>query len=246
MFRLGRELARLKRQYPDPFRLGEEMAEDRFETLPGEDRSWSLDTIGQFLNEASEDAVRIVAGMARRQGYEMDAGALSAIGIECGVALDPVVRRYIRSGAAEADRRAIAKHREDYERAREIADETFFPEPDLWLATAPLIGTGIALKSEDIGLATAFSHNAFSPPFGETGVALGGFKARMAELIRRYIAGDEAELRARSEAASARRAEYKVIVKEVEAEFRAKGRYSGAEIIAEAKRRMAHRTSTGH
>jgi hypothetical protein len=47
--------------------------------------------------------------------------------------------------------------------------------------------------------------------------------------------------RARSEKAAAKRAEYKKVSDEVEVEFRAKGNYSGAEMIAETKRRMAQR-----
>lgn len=240
-FKIGRELARRKRQYPEPFKLGEELAEDRFETLPGEDRAWSLAMVGDYLNEVGEDAVRIVVGLARRQGYEMETGALSTVGIACGVTLDPALREYVSSGAAAGDQQAIANYRADYDRGREMADTTFFPEPDLWLATAPLIGNGIALRIDTIGMAQAFAFNAFSPPFEETGVALGGFKARMAELIRHYLTEDEEDLRARSEKGAARRAEYKKVSDEVEAEFRAKGNYSGAEMIAETKRRMAKR-----
>ena len=42
--------------------------------------------------------------------------------------------------------------------------------------------------------------------------------------------------------AAARRAEYKAVMTEVEAEFRAKGNYSGADMSAEANRRLAERS----
>lgn len=227
MFKLGRELTQRKRQYPEAFKIGENMAEDRFETLPGEDRAWSLGMVDAYLNEVSEDAVMVATGLAFRQGIELQVGALSTIGIACGVSIDPALRKYIKSGAADGDRQAIADYRHDYDRGRDMAETSFFPEPDAWFATAPLIGNGILMREDDIGLAQAFGFNAFTPPFEEPGVARGAWRARMAELIRLYIAGNhEDELRARSTEAAARRAERKKVSAEVEAEFRSRGNYS--------------------
>lgn len=240
VFKLGREMARRKRQYPGPWKLGENLAEDRFETLPGEDRTWSLAMVDDYLREVAQDAVMLVEGTARRQqGMTMDTAALSTVGIACGLHIEEAVKRYINSGAAAGDMRAIAEHRADYDRGREMAETSFFPEPEAWLALAPAIGDGIELRMDDIGIAGAFGFNAFSPPFGEPGVAKSAYMARMAELIRHYLTDDQEELRIRSEKAAAERAEHKKVSKEVEAEYRAKGNHSGAEMIAETNRRMA-------
>jgi hypothetical protein len=58
IFKVGRELAQRKRRYPEAFKIGENMAEDRFETLPGEDRAWSLGMVDAY----SEPAARPCCG----------------------------------------------------------------------------------------------------------------------------------------------------------------------------------------
>ena len=244
VFKLGREMARRKRQYAGPWKLGENLAEDRFQTLPGEDRAWSLAMADDYMREVAEDAVMLVEGAARRQqGMTMDTGALSTVAIACGLHLEDAVKGYINSGSAAGDMRAIAEHRADYDRGRDMAESSFFPESEAWLALAPAVGDGIALRMDDIGIAGAFGFNAFSPPFGEPGVAKGAYMARMAELIRHYLVDDQEELRIRSEKAAAQRAEHRKVSKEVEAEYRAKGNYSGAQMIAETERRMAERAA---
>lgn len=240
-FKMGRELAQRKRQHPEPWRLGETLAEDRFEMLPGEDRVWSLATVDDYLREVAEDAVKLVDAVTRRRGSVLDTEASSTVGIACGYTLEPVLREYISSGAAWGDTAAIAEYRDDYDRGRDMADKGFFPDPEPWLATAPLIASGIELHIDDTGLAVAFAMNAFTPQFQQVGVAKGGYFSRMAELIRHYTRPENAvDLRERSEVAAARRAEYKRVHTEVEAEFRAKGNYSGAEMAAETERRLAN------
>lgn len=185
MFRslkLGREVAARRRRYPEPWQLGEGLAEDRFELLPGEDRAWGLAMVDDYLREAGQDAVILVAEASRRRGYVMDSEPLSTVGIACGLTLEPALRNYIESGAAEGDRQAIRDYRSDYDRGRTMAENTFKKEPTRWLATVPLIGNGIE-EQVDRKLGAAFAFNAFEPPFEQTGVALGAFKARMAELI---------------------------------------------------------------
>ena len=56
MFRVARELAQRKRQYPEPFEMGERLAEDRFETIPGEDRAWGPAMVDAYVREVGEDA----------------------------------------------------------------------------------------------------------------------------------------------------------------------------------------------
>jgi hypothetical protein len=87
-----------------------------------------------------------------------------------------------------------------------------------------------------------FSFNATTPPFEHAGVAKGGYLARMAELVRHYIQPVNAEdLRVRSETATTWLNEYIRVHAEVEAELRAAGNYSDAEIIVETRRRMEDR-----
>jgi len=139
--KMGRELARRKRQYPEPWHLGEEMAEDRFELLPGEDRMWSAAMVDGYLGEVGQDAVKLAAAMASREGLALDTGALSTIGIACGFTLELPLREYINRGGAAGDMKAIADSRDDYDRGREMAEKGFFPEPAArvpgsWGATA--------------------------------------------------------------------------------------------------------------
>ena len=107
---------------------------------------------------------------------------------------------------------------------------------------SPLIANGIELHIDETGLALVFAFNATTPPFEQAGVAKGGYLARMAELIRHHIQPENAEnLRVRSDRATTWLTTYNKVHAEVEAEFRAAGNYSGAEIIVETRRRMKDR-----
>jgi hypothetical protein len=233
------ELAQRKRTYPEVWRLGENLADDRFDIIPGEDRRWDPSMVDDYLGEVAEDTVKLVEATARRQGETAESEALATVGLACGATLEPKLREYIRTGAAADDGAAIAKFREDYDRGRRMAERSFFPEPETWLAMSPLIANGIELHIDESGLAMVFTFNATAPPFEQAGVAKGGYLARMAELIRHYIQPVNAEdLRVRSERAATWLNEYIKVHAEVEAEFRTAGNHSGAEIIAETRRRM--------
>jgi hypothetical protein len=239
---MGREPAQLKRTYPEVWRLGENLADDRFDIIPGEDRRWAPSMVDDYLHEVAEDAVKLVEATARRQGETPESGALATLGIACGSALEPKLWEYIRTGAAADDTAAIAKFRDDYDRGRQMAERSFFPEPETWLAMSPLIANGIELHIDETGLSMVFAFNATAPPFEQAGVAKGGYLTRMAELIRHYIEPVNAEdLRVRSQRAATWLNEYIRVHAEVEAELRAAGNYSGAEIIAETRRRMEDR-----
>jgi hypothetical protein len=233
------ELAQRKRTYPEVWRLGENLADDRFDIIPGEDRRWDPSMVDDYLGEVAEDTVKLVEATARRQGETAESEALATVGLACGSTLEPKLREYIRTGAAADDAAAIAKFRDDYDRGRRMAERSFFPEPETWLAMSPLIANGIELHIDETGLAMVFTFNATAPPFEQAGVAKGGYLARMAELIRHYIQPVNAEdLRVRSERAATWLNEYIKVHAEVEAEFRTAGNHSGAEIIAETRRRM--------
>ena len=139
---MGRELAQRKRTYPEVWRLGENLADDRFDIRP------------------SPPSVLHVAPRSSRN---------------C---------EYIRTGAAADDTAAIARFRDDYDRGRQMAERSFFPEPETWLAMSPLIANGVELHIDETGLAMVFAFKATTPPFEQAGVAKGGYLARLAELIR--------------------------------------------------------------
>jgi hypothetical protein len=58
-----------------------------------------------------------------------------------------------------------------------MAERSFFPEPETWLAMSPLIANGIELHIDETGLAMVFAFNATAPPFEQAGVAKGGYLA---------------------------------------------------------------------
>lgn len=239
--KLGKEGRELRRRFPEPWRLGEMLAADRLDILPGEDRTWSVTTVDGFLSEAAEDAIKVAEGLAQREGRSLPSEVLKAIGISCGLAIEEPLRMYVRSGGAEADRQARQQYRSDYEAGRELAEDQFYGDPERWIKTAPAMASGIEMLI-DMTFGPALTYNAMEPPVQEPGVFLGGFTARMAELIRRYIEGGrDKELRARADQAGTASDERTKVLREVEAEFRAKGNYSGAEMIAETDRRMAER-----
>ena len=241
-FETGREPAQLKRTYPEVWRLGENLADDRFDITPGEDRRWDPSMVDDYVREVAEDTVKLVEATARRQGETAESEALATVGIACGSTLEPKLREYIRTGAAGDDTAAISKFRDDYDRGRQMAERSFFPEPETWLAMSPLIANGIELHIDETGLAMVFAFNATAPPFEQAGVAKGGYLSRMAELVRHYIQPVNAEdLRVRSETATTWLNEYIRVHAEVEAEFRAAGNHSDAEIIVETRRRMDDR-----
>jgi hypothetical protein len=237
--KMGRELMQRKRTYPDVWQLGENLAEDRFDIIPGEDRRWDPSMVDDYLREVAEDTVKLVEATGRRQGVAPESGALATVGMACSYTLEPVLREYIRTGAAADDTAAISTFRDDYDRGRQMAERGFFPEPETWLAMSPLIASGIELHIDGSGFALVFALNATTPPFDQPGVAKGGYLARMAELIRHYIQPANADdLRVRSERAAAWLTEYTKVHAEVVAEFRAAGNYSGADMSAETRRRM--------
>jgi hypothetical protein len=239
---MGRELAERKRTYPEVWRLGENLADDRFDIIPGEDRRWDPSMVDDYLREVAEDTVKLVEATAQRQGGTTESDALATVGAACGYTLEPKLREYIRTGAAADDMSAIAKFRDDYDRGRQMAESAFFTESETWLGTSPLIANGIELHLDETGLAMVFAFNATMPPFEQTGVAKGGYLARMAELIRHYIRPMNAEdLRVRTERAATWLTEYNKVHAQVEAEFLAAGNHSDVEIIVETRRRMEAR-----
>jgi hypothetical protein len=243
MFRalkLGKEARDLRRRFPEPWRLGEMLAADRLDILPGEDRPWSPTDVDRFLSEAAEDAIKIAEGLARREGRTLPSEVLKAVGIACGLAVEEPLRAYVQSGGAEADRRARQDFRADYDAGRQLAENQFYGDPEKWIKTAPAMSSGVEILV-DMSFGPALTYNAMEPPVQESGVFLGGFTSRMAELVRHYIVGRDDELRAMSEKTRVNSEERTKVLREVEAEFRAKGNYSGAEMIAETDRRMAQR-----
>jgi hypothetical protein len=180
---VGKDLAQRRRRYPEAWRLGEMLAEDRFELSPNEDRLFTLETLDAYMQEVGADAVRLVAASAREKGGSMPTEFLSTVGIACGYTLEPVMREFISSGMAAENLQEINAHRDDYDRGRELAEKSFGVE---WLAEAPLIGQGIE-DQIDLKWATAIEDNAISPPFGQPAVARAGVKARAAELIRERL-----------------------------------------------------------
>ena len=116
---MGREPAQLKRTYPEVWRLGENLADDRFDIIPGEDHEWDPSMVDDYLREVAEDTVKLVEATARRQGETAESGALATVGVACGSTLEPKLREYIRTGAAADDTAAIAKFRDDYDRDRQ-------------------------------------------------------------------------------------------------------------------------------
>jgi hypothetical protein len=72
---MGRELTQRKRTYPEVWRLGENLADDRFDIVPGADRRWDPSMVDDYLREVAEDTVKLVEATARRRGGAADSGA---------------------------------------------------------------------------------------------------------------------------------------------------------------------------
>jgi hypothetical protein len=204
--RLGRDLRARKRSYPEAWNLGSRLAEDRFQTMPGEDRDWNISDLGEYMRTAGADAVRLMEGAARRQGRTLPPEFLSTLGIACGLHLEGPLKRFFGSGAASENRQLLNDFRDDYARGLGMAETIFFPEAQDWLDIAPFIGDGLDLRMDMGGLGMAFANNAFSPPFRQPVVGQAAYRARTAQLITHYILDDQDELAARSETALAERA----------------------------------------
>jgi hypothetical protein len=82
---MGRELTQRKRTYPEVWRLGENLADDRFDIVPGADRRWDPSMVDDYLREVAEDTVKLVEATARSQGGATESGALATVGIACGI-----------------------------------------------------------------------------------------------------------------------------------------------------------------
>ncbi len=99
--KVARELDGRKRQYPEAWRIGENMAEDRFETIRGEDRSWSTTMLDGYVREVATEATQFAEALARSQGAAFTLpDYLSTIGIACGYTIEPALRNYLDWGAA--------------------------------------------------------------------------------------------------------------------------------------------------
>ncbi len=92
-----------ERTYPEVWRLGENLADDRFDIIPGEDRRWDPSMVDDYLPEVAEDTVKLVEATARRQGGTAESGALATVGTASGYTLEPNLREYIRTGAPADD-----------------------------------------------------------------------------------------------------------------------------------------------
>jgi hypothetical protein len=163
------------------------LADDRMEILPGEDRDWTRTTVDDYMRLAAEEAIKVAQGLARREGQTLPSGVLKAVGVACGLRLEQPLREYLQSGAAAADQKSRAQHRADYASGRGLAETMFKNDPERWTKTAPAMASGIAMLV-DMTFGPALTYNAMDPPIQAPGVFLGGFNARMAELIRVQLA----------------------------------------------------------
>ena len=184
-----REPAAHRKRFPDMWRVGEDLADDRAALLPAEDRPWDPTMADAYLREVRLDAMSIAAWMARREDRPPDIDRLTTVAMACGLRLESPLHGYLRSGWAEIDRNAIRDHHADYDSGRELAEATYARDPAPWLETAPMICTGILLQI-DIQFRPGFRSLATRPPFGPQDVALSGFKARMADLVRARLSRD--------------------------------------------------------
>src|SRR5918994_4328814 len=131
---MGREPPQLKRTYPEVWRLGENLADDRFDITPGEDRRWDPSMVDDYVREVAEDTVKLVEATARRQGETAESEALATVGIACESTLEPKLREYIRTGAAGDDTAAVADFRDDYDRGRQKGGRGVFSRPKAGVA----------------------------------------------------------------------------------------------------------------
>ena len=66
----ARQLAKHEQRNPGSWPLGEVMAEDRFETLRGEARDWSLSKVEDYAREVGADAARLMGGLLASKGTD--------------------------------------------------------------------------------------------------------------------------------------------------------------------------------
>jgi len=183
---LGKESQARSRQFPETWQMGQALADDRFAILRDEDRPWSFAMVDAYLTETGSDAVRMVDALARQQDHRLDPDKLRTVAIAFELHLEAPLLKYIRSGWADIDRRAIREHRADYDRGRRIADITFDRRPAPWLATAPSICTCI-LALADMQTWVESLSGIHAPKLGPDDVALSGFRSRMAERVRERL-----------------------------------------------------------